>query len=298
MCLTRARSPDIADELSWHLPFLWLCYTQEKPSQPICQIPGTFFTLHHKKPNPSVCRGDLPLLALVLMAKTHSRNPVGLGKQILPFPVQPSFFNSHQEGAEQFRAALVPAPRVSGFCLLQAISSLLLAVSSTECNTLMLQQAPNFRIWSPETQGIPCPVLQSSFISVSDYSYSFHRLFLLSCSQPMSEVTLLPSMSCDTSKSCLNLPADNKWALNPKNRNTQTSSLKHEAFLAILTDRQLKITKHWKHASFHTDSDGDHQVHIKQLPRPQAKSLEVITVCSKAAKYVLHIPLISKVMIN
>lgn len=59
----------------------------------------------------------------------------------------------------------------------------------------------------------------------------------------MSDVTQLPLMICDTSKSCLNLAADNKGVLNPNNRDTQTSSLEHEAFLTILTDSELKITK-------------------------------------------------------
>lgn len=118
-------------------------------------LPNPFFTPHHRKPNSSVCSGDLPLLPWPGWQKHTPANPVWLGTQILPLPVQPSstsFLTSHKGGAKQFRAALVPAPRVSGFCLLKTISSLLLSVLGTECDTLMIQQAPNFRIWSPETQ--------------------------------------------------------------------------------------------------------------------------------------------------
>lgn len=119
MCLTRARSPDIADELFWHLPFCGYATSRKNPlglfakSQNLCLLPIT--------------GSQIPLFAVEIChcwpwrQKHAPANPVWLGTQILPFPVQPSstsFFNSHKEGAKQFRAALVPAPKVSGFCLL------------------------------------------------------------------------------------------------------------------------------------------------------------------------------------
>lgn len=60
-----------------------------KPSRFICQIQGTFFTIRHRKPNPSVCRGDLPLLALASMAKTCCCKPSVAGdtNPSLPRPV-------------------------------------------------------------------------------------------------------------------------------------------------------------------------------------------------------------------
>lgn len=140
-------------------------------------LPNPFFTLPHRKPNSSVCSGDLPLLALASMVKTRSSKPSVAGDTNSPLPspaIQHLLLQEPQGGAKQLRAALVPAPRVSGFCLLKAILSLLLSVLGTERDTLMIQQALNFRIWSPENQAIPCPVLQSTFICVSDYSYSFH----------------------------------------------------------------------------------------------------------------------------
>lgn len=60
MCLTRARSPDTADELSWHLPFCGYATSRKNPLF-ICQIPEPSFTLPHRNPNSPVCSGDLVL---------------------------------------------------------------------------------------------------------------------------------------------------------------------------------------------------------------------------------------------
>lgn len=140
----------------------------------------------------------LPPLALALMAKTGSSKPSVAGDTNPPLP-SPAIqhlllLQQPQGGCQTASEQLWSLLQGSCFCISQVLSSLLLGVSGTECDTLMLQQTLNFRIWSPETQAIPPSVLQSSFICVSDYSYSFHRLFLLSCSQSMSDVTLLPSM--------------------------------------------------------------------------------------------------------
>lgn len=224
MCLG-ARSPDIADELSWHLPF---CDYATSRKNPLC-----LFAKSQNLSLLSITGSQIPLFAVQIFHLALTANPVGLGTQTLPFPAQPSAppSSTPQGGCPTAQSSSGPCSR--GLWLLPStgkLSSLLLSVLGTECHTLMIQQAPNFRIWPPETQAILCPVLQSSFICVLDYSSSFHPLFLLSCSQSMSDVTLLPSVICDTSKSCSNLAADNKWALNLKNRKTQTSSLKHEAF--------------------------------------------------------------------
>lgn len=150
-----------------------------------------------QEPNPSVCSGDLPPLALALMAKTRSSKPSVAGDTNPPLPspaMQHLLLQQPQGRCQTASEQLWSLLQGSCFCILQVISPLLLGVSGTERDTLMLQETPNFRIRSPETQAIPPSVLQSSFICVSDYSYSFHRLFLLSCSQSMSDVTLLPSM--------------------------------------------------------------------------------------------------------
>lgn len=253
MCLTRARSPHIADELSWHLPFCGYATSRKNPlGLFICQIPEPFLTLPQKKPNLSVCSGDLPLLALPWWPKHAPANPVWLGTQILPFqsshPAPPSSTATRgvPNNSEQLWSLL------HGLWLLPFIGNFIVVA---QCFGHWMWQfddstRPKFHNLVSRNPSHSLPSAAKSFICVSDYSHTFHQLFLLSCSQPMSDVTLLPLMICDTSKSCLNLAAD-KWVLNPKNRNTQTSSLEHEAFLTILTDRELKITKqHWKHTSF------------------------------------------------
>lgn len=86
MCLTRARS-DIADELSWYLPFCGYATSRKNPLNLFfCKIPEPFLTLPQRKPNPSVCSGDLPLLALALIAKARSSKPSVAGDTNPPPP--------------------------------------------------------------------------------------------------------------------------------------------------------------------------------------------------------------------
>ena len=66
------------------------------------------------------------------------------------------------------------------------------AAATTKCDTLMLQQAPDFRIWTSESQDIPPLALKSSFISVPDFRSYHHQQPIPSCSKSTPDTPSLP----------------------------------------------------------------------------------------------------------
>lgn len=96
----------------------------------------------------------------------------------------------HMEGAKQFRAALVPAPGVLPSAFHRQFHhccSAFWALNATLWwfNKLQISESG---LQKPKLFLAQC--LAHRFSCVSDHSYSFHPLFLLSCCQSMSDVTL------------------------------------------------------------------------------------------------------------
>lgn len=77
-------------------------------------LPNPFFTLPHRKPNSSVCSGDLPLLALASMVKTRSSKPSVAGDTNSPLPspaIQHLLLQEPQGGCQTTQSSSGPCSK-------------------------------------------------------------------------------------------------------------------------------------------------------------------------------------------
>lgn len=181
--LTRARSTENSDELPWHLSFVVNATSKKNIPQLTCQTSATFFTLFaaNRMDTKSCClQWKSATVGVRLDGKNMlafiQQNPVWLERQILspPQSSHPASPSSKAQVPERMAIQTSSVPPLSGSLIfLPFMDDFMMiawcfrtAAAATKCDTLMLQEAPNFR--TSETQDIPPPALKSSFISVSD----------------------------------------------------------------------------------------------------------------------------------